>query len=122
MTMPLNEVCCASMPLESLTALAEVRCHPGVEAALDGGRAWVRWEPGDTAVLFRVLSVSGVRLYVRRGTHWYRHGRHLPAFDFPAHLDYRPLHDLLVPAPVEALPAPAVQPRPVPLMLTADPR
>ena len=81
-----------------------------------------RWQPWDEQVLRRLLPISGVQLYTCRDGRWYRHGRHLPAFDFPEHLDYRPLHAVLTPAPVEAVPPPALKPQPVRLTLVPDHR
>lgn len=122
MVAPLSELGCASLPVEALAVLAEFRCRPGVSAAMANGRAWVRWEPGDLTVLFRVLSVSGTQLYAARDDRWYRHGCHLPAFDFPSGLDYQPLYQVLLPTPVVPLPAPSQKPRPLPIGLVPDPR
>jgi hypothetical protein len=122
MPAPLHDVCCASLPPESLAALAAVRELTEVRVALAAGRAWVRWEPGEERVLRAVLPVSGVELYVRRDGRWHRHGHHLPAFDFPAQLDERPVHQVLTPAPVRPVPPPSVQPRPIALALVADAR
>jgi hypothetical protein len=122
MTAPLHDVCCASLPPESLPALAEVRDLAGIEVALANGRAWVRWEPGDERVLRRVLPVAGVELYARRSDRWYRHGRQLPAFDFPEQADYRPLYLALTPAPVRPVPPRPPAFAPAALTLAADPR
>jgi len=118
---PLHDVCCASLPPESVAALAAVRDAPGVGVALGDGRAWVRWQPGDETVLRAVLPVGGVELFARRGEHWYRHGHHLPAFDFPHQAEYRPLHQALTPAPARPL-APPPLPPPVTLTLMPDTR
>jgi hypothetical protein len=99
----LIDICCASLPPAALRALAVIRDLPGITVALTQDRAWVRWEPGDDAVLRALLPLHGVHLYVRREDRWYRHGRHLPAFDFPAHADYRPLHQVLTPAPLRPM-------------------
>jgi hypothetical protein len=122
MTSPLHDVGCASLPRDELAALAEVRCEAGVTVALDGKRAWVRWQAGDERVLRLVLPVAGVRLYVERGGHWYRHGRHLPDFTFPEDLEYRPLAHVLVPAPAAIVRPPVVRPQPVLVRLVADQR
>jgi hypothetical protein len=120
----LTELSCARLPVVALPALAEVRCHAGVQAARDGDQVWLRWEPGDRAVIYRVLPVSGAVLYTERDGRWYRQGSRLPAFDFPAHLDYRPLHQVLLPAPVLPLaaPAPKLQRRLVTLVPDHRPR
>ena len=58
-----DQVCYACIPAESLPVLVELRCEPGVRVALDGERAWVRWEPGNEAVLLRLLAVTGAAFY-----------------------------------------------------------
>src|SRR5207247_2485755 len=94
-----------------------------VEQELDGRRlalsavARLCGEAGYEAVQRRVLPVAGVRLYFQREGRWFRHGQHLPDLDVPADLDYRPLHDVLTPAPVRPLPPPVPDLRPVPLAL-----
>jgi hypothetical protein len=120
MSLPLRDVCCASLSADQLPVLADLRAAPGITVAQTGGRAWVRWETGDEQVLRRLWPVAGVELYVSRGGRWYRFGRSLPALDFPANLEYRPLHQVLFPAPVLPVP-PQQQPlRPVPLLLVPD--
>jgi len=120
MTAPLLDVCCASFAADCLAALAEVRCVRGVRLALAGDRAWLCWEAGDEQVLRRVLPIPGVHLYLLRDNCWFRHGHHLPAFEVPADLDYRPLYEALTPAPVQPLPAPLWQGTPVMLTLVRD--
>jgi hypothetical protein len=122
MASPLHDVCCASLPRSALPALAEVRCVPGVRAALAGERAWVRWEAGDEQVLGCVLPVAGIILYSARDGLWYRPGCHLPDFAFPAALDFRPLAHILTPATIDTLPAPAADFAPVRLGLVPDDR
>ena len=122
MPSPLHEVCCASLPAEALAVLAGLRASPGIDVALAGGRAWVRWEAGDEEVLRRLLPVRGVELYVRRDGHWHRFGRHLPALAFPRALEYRPLHQVLFPAPVLPVPARPADLRPLRLTLVPDDR
>jgi hypothetical protein len=118
----LEEIACASLPLEALATLAELRCLSGVEAAVVEERAWVRWQPGEERVLRRLLAVSGVELFVRRDGRWYRLRCHLPAFDVPDQIGYRPLYLALVPAPIERV-APSVLKLPaVPLCLVPDDR
>src|SRR6516165_1788091 len=97
MTPALGDICCASFAAGQLPTLADVRCVPGVQVALVGDRAWLCWE-GDDRVLRRVLPIAGVRLYVQRDRIWFRHDRHLPAFEVPADLPYRPLSEVLTPA------------------------
>ena len=99
------DVCCASLSPALLEALAPVRAVPGVRVLQTPERLWVRWE-GDERVLRTVMSLPGVTLYARRDGVWRRVGARLPAFDVPAGGDYRPLHDVLFPAPALPLPAP----------------
>ncbi len=119
---PLHDVCLAAIPPGELAALAEVRCVPGVVVAAGAERTWVRWEAGTEAVLRRLLVVPGARLYACRDGLWYCPGRHLPAFEVPENLDYRPLHQALAPARFEAVPPPVSEWTAVPLSLVPDPR
>jgi hypothetical protein len=114
---PLHDVCCASLPEASLPVLAGLRATPGLDVALASGRAWVRWQAGDEEVLRRLLPVAGVELYVPREGRWHRFGRHLPAFAFPTGLEYRPLHQVLFPAPMLPLPPRPPGLRPVSLTI-----
>jgi hypothetical protein len=122
MALPLCDVACASLPAESLPALAGLRADAGVTVALADGRAWVRWPAGAERVLRRLLPLPGLELYVSRGGHWHRLGKHLPAFDFPENLAYRPLHQVLFPAPVQPAPAMPGGLEPVLVMLVPDDR
>jgi hypothetical protein len=119
---PLRDVCCASLPAEALPVLAGLRAEPGIDLALADGRAWVRWEAGDEEVRRRVLPVPGVELYVHREGHWHRFGRHLPALDFPPDLEYRPLYQVLFPAPVQPVPPRPTTRTPVHVTLRPDDR
>jgi hypothetical protein len=119
MTTPLRDVCLASLPRESLPALAPLRAVPGLTVALVGGRAWLRWQPDDV-VLRAVLPIAGVILYVQEEGRWYRHGHHLPAFEVPAGADYRPLCQVLTPAPLNPRPPARPPAKPIPLALQAD--
>jgi hypothetical protein len=120
MTTPLQEVCRASLPREALPVLAGLRARSGVEVALEGERAWVSWPAGDEEVLRRVLPVSGVELYVLRESSWYRFGRHLPAFGAAPAGGPQALDRVLFPAPVQPVPPPALELRPMPLALAPD--
>ncbi len=122
MVASLNEVTCASLPADGLAVLADCRGRAGLEVAFQADRAWVRWPAGDECVLLPLLTVPGVRLFVGRDGRWYRYGCRLPDFDFPEQLDYRPLHQAVVPAPFTAVLPPALSPRPVGLTLLSDPR
>jgi len=118
----LDDVCCACVPMSALAALAELRCAAGVEAAVAGERAWLRWRPGDDEVLRRVLPLAGVQLYRHDHGHWFRAGGHLPVFDVPEKLGYRPLYQELVPAPVAAATPHQLAQKPVHLTLAKDSR
>jgi hypothetical protein len=118
----LNEVTCASLPADGLAVLADCRGRTGLEVAIQANRAWVRWPAGDERVLLPLLTVPGACLYVRRGGCWYRYGHHLPEFDFPEQIEYRPLHQAVVPAPFASVAPPELSPHPVPLTLVPDPR
>jgi hypothetical protein len=122
MTRPLQDVCCASLPRQALAALVAVRDLPGVCVAMCGDQVVVRWEPGEERALDAVLPVAGVELYVQRDGLWYRYGQHLPAFDFPAQADYRPLHQVVTPAPACPVTTGLPSLQPVALTLVTDPR
>jgi hypothetical protein len=103
----LDQVVCASLPLDALATLADLRRAEGISVTLAGDRAWVRWEPGNHAALRTVLPLPGSELFVRRGKHWYKLGSRLPSFNLP--IDQRgvvavPLHSAVVPRPVRPEP------------------
>ena len=101
----LDAPCCARLPLPALAALADLRRVPGIVVTTVGEHAWVRWGPGDEAVLRRVMPLPGSELYTRRDGLWYRIGAHLPAFGLPVEDEDRgvPLDRAVVPDRVEAL-------------------
>jgi hypothetical protein len=100
--------------------LADVRCLPGVQVALVGDRAWVRWEPGQDQVLTRLLPVSGVVLFAHRKGAWYQLGHSLRSFDVPLDAPMQPLHRVLLPARLEPRVAPPARLTPVPLRLVRE--
>jgi len=120
MPTPFDAVCLASLPCESLAALAEMRDAPGVMVALVGPRAWVRWPPGKD-VWRCVLPVPGALLYELRDGLWYRPGARLPSFDVPAITTTRPLSQALTPAPVQPRLPDDFAVSPLPLRLVRDP-
>jgi hypothetical protein len=122
MALPLDEVCCASVPLPALAALAGLRCLPGLRAALDAHRAWVLWEAGNEEVLRAVLPLAGAELYLRREGLWYRLGSRLPSFNLPVDAGTVPLHQALVPEPVCPTPPPEARPCPREVRLVRDNR
>jgi hypothetical protein len=117
----LVDVCCASLPVNALPALAAVRVVPGVTVYQQGDRAWVRWENQEEDVLRRLLPIPGVILYCWREGVWYRLGESLPAFEVPVDAPFQPLYQLLFPAPVQPLPAPKEESwRPINLRLQPE--
>jgi hypothetical protein len=98
----LNQVGCACVPEAALGVLAGLRREPGVVVSLRRGEAWVRWPPGQTSVLAKLLPVPGVRLYVRGDALWYAVGHRLPSFEVPEGLedDEVSLSAAIVPEPI----------------------
>src|SRR5439155_7845620 len=103
-----DPVCCACIPAERLPVLSELRCEPGIRVTLAGERAWVRWEPGNEAVLFRLLAVPGVTFYRYQDGLWYRHDQSLPSFGLSDDLPTQRLDEALTPAPLRPEPSPLV--------------
>jgi MoxR-vWA-beta-propeller ternary system domain bpX2 len=103
MAEPLHDVCCASLPAESLPALAELRAYEGIRVKRDGGIAWVFWTTGDSAVLRRVLPVRGAEVFARSGDFWVRPGHSLPAFGVPDDSETKPLAEVVFPEVVQPL-------------------
>lgn len=120
--LPLQDVCCASVPLDALAALGDVRDVAGVTVALADGRAYVHWEPGEDRLLRAVLPLTGVELFVEREGTWFRHGQHLPAFDFPAATQRWPLYAVVTPRPVQPQQVVAWSGQAVKLTLVAERR
>jgi hypothetical protein len=120
MPLPLHDVSCASLPAASLWLLAAVRCEAGVQVSDAGERIWLRWDAGNDAVLRAVTPIPGCRLFVFRGGSWFPLGKHLPA-DVPVS-GFRPLDQVLLPAPVSPLPVPSLArpANPVSLTLIAE--
>ncbi len=116
----------ADLPASALAVLADLRCEPGIQVALTGDRAWVRWGASLAAeVLRRVLPVEGVVLYATRGGLWYRLGDRLPTFDLPgerAEAVRLRLDRALLPLPVRPEPPGIANETPVALRLVRDDR
>jgi hypothetical protein len=108
MTACWKDVCLASIPMEELARLADLRDQPGILVSIDRARAWITWETDSDAMreilVRRILPTPGAELFTRRGAHWYKLGEHLPAFDVPLGegVSGVPLHRLVVPMPVTA--------------------
>src|SRR5258708_39751890 len=124
MNTPLDDVCCASLPLAALPALAAVRCVPDVTVAIVGQRAWLHWPPAHAEVLHCVTAIAGVELFKPHKGAWYRPGQHLPAFGLPFDAASQPLLQMLVPTPVhpELAPEPTLQPVTIRLVREEQPR
>src|SRR5258707_7355970 len=101
MASPLHEVCCASIPLAGLPALAGLRCDSRVKVTVTGERAWLYFPAGDESVLRCILPLSQVQWYERRGGSWYHPGRHLPVFGVPDGSAGQRLDRVLIPSPIE---------------------
>jgi hypothetical protein len=119
---PFDDVCCASLPESAHARLAQLRCEPGVQVAVDAGRLWVRFDPGSERVLRGLLPLAGVELFAFRDGAWRRYGQSLPAFDFPHDLQLEPLYQTLFPAPVLPVPPGAAPLNPIRLVLKPDDR
>lgn len=116
----LEDVTCARVPWESLTALAELRCHSDIEVIPDGAHAWLQWPAEDTDVLKHVLPLPGVELFVRR-ENWYRLGQRLPCPGPPA-VAGRRLDQILIPAPIQGIAPPAEEVQSCLLRLVREPK
>lgn len=117
-----DDVCAAALPTQALPLLAPLRCEPGLQVATEGGRLWLRFEPGSERVVRAILPLSGVELFAFRHGDWRQFGQSLPAFDFPQRARFEPLYQVLFPAPVLPLPADGGPIRPVRLTLKPDAR
>jgi MoxR-vWA-beta-propeller ternary system domain bpX2 len=84
-----QDVRCASIPVEDLAVLADLRREAGIRVTLAQGRAWVSWDDGPGAEVMqrmlvgRLLPLPDVEIFARRDGRWYRPGQYLPAFDLP---------------------------------------
>ena len=97
------DICLASLPRDGLAALGPIRAVQGVMVLVQSTRVWVRWEAGNEQVLRVILSAPDVALYAYRDGYWRRLGCHLPSFDIAAEHEFRPLHQILFPTPVQPL-------------------
>jgi MoxR-vWA-beta-propeller ternary system domain bpX2 len=123
-----EDVRCASIPLEDLSALADLRHEAGIRVTIIGDRAWVYWDDGARSeatrriLLERLLPLAGAEMFLHRDGRWHRPGECLPAFDVPigdgssgAGLDR-----VILPQPLRLLPPAVDAPRAVPLRLKRD--
>src|SRR4051812_8456211 len=92
---------CACLPTAAMGRLAALRGRAGVEVALHERQLWVRWPTSDDFVAGLLFAVAGCRLFVRRQRQWYAWQRAIPDFDVPEGLRFRPLDQVIFPAPVQ---------------------
>jgi hypothetical protein len=103
-----KDVRCASIPVDELAGLADLRGQPGILVSIDRGRAWICWDSDSDQtremLVRRILPTPGAELFTRRGGLWYRLGEHLPAFDVPLSdgASGVPLHRIVLPLAVKA--------------------
>jgi hypothetical protein len=100
MSTPLNGASLASLPRDSLAALAEVRDTPGVKVTFVGAFAWVSWTASNEAILRCLLPIRGACFYQMRDGIWHRPGCRLPSFNVPDLTLTQSLAQALTPAPV----------------------
>jgi len=82
-----KEIRCASLRVEDLRVLADLRGRAEIRVLIAGDRAWVCWQ-GASAVTVeilpgRILPLEGLELFVERAGLWYRLGEHLPNLGVP---------------------------------------
>jgi hypothetical protein len=120
MSQSLTDLEWARLPGTALSRLAALRCTDGVEAALRDRELWIRWPRGDDAIARSLLALPGCRLYGRRDSRWHAWGQALPAFDVPETLPFRPLAQIIFPAPVQPLGPERFECTSMPITLVAD--
>jgi hypothetical protein len=128
MTARWQDVRCASIPVEDLSALADLRSEAGIRVTIARGRAWVSWDdgPGGEAtrriLVGHLLPLAGVEIFARRDRHWYRPGDYLPAFHLPVGDGSvgTPLDRVILPEPLTMLGPGGDVPQPVALRLVHD--
>jgi MoxR-vWA-beta-propeller ternary system domain bpX2 len=132
MTPRWQDVRCASIPVDDLSALADLRREPGIRVTIADGRAWVCWddEPGPSAeseatrriLVTRLLPRPGVEIFARSGGRWHRPGEHLPTFGVPVGdgSTGSSLDRVIVPAPMSVVRPGSDAPVPVPLRIVRD--
>ncbi len=120
-----QDVRCASIPVEDLSVLADLRREAGIRVTIAQGRAWVCWEDGPDAdatrriLVRRLLPLADVEVFARREGRWHRPGQHLPSFGVPV-CDASggvPLDRVILPEPLTMRGPGGEAARPVPLRL-----
>jgi MoxR-vWA-beta-propeller ternary system domain bpX2 len=108
MTPSLKDICSATIRVEDLPVLAELRDRSEIRVSIVGDRAWIWWKPETEAmqeILIKwILPLPGVEMFTEVGGRWYRWGKHLPAFGVSVPDDRRgvPLDRIVLPRPVSA--------------------
>ena len=120
MGMTITDLEMARVPTAEMGRLAALRCAQGVAIALHQRELWLRWSPGDDRVPRVILPIRGCGLYGRTEGRWHLWGRALPAFDVPDGLAFRPLWQVIFPAPTSPLAPRDVCANPRKLTLVAD--
>jgi MoxR-vWA-beta-propeller ternary system domain bpX2 len=128
MTPRWQDVRCASIPVEDLWVLADLRGEPAVRVTIAGERAWVCWDDGPKSevtrkiLLGRLLPLAGVEIFAPRDGRWYRPGEALPAFDVPIGegTGESALDRLILPEPLVASRPEGEPPEPVRLRVVRD--
>lgn len=93
----LANVCCASIPVESLSALGKLRTRATLRVIRVGGRFWLHW-PGDEEVALQVLALPGVRTFIQHDRLWYALGSRVPTSEVPELGEGSALANVLLPA------------------------
>ena len=129
MTPRWQDVCCASIPVRDLPVLADLRAtagDPGVDPGGSGLDLLGRRNRRSTrqVLVERLLPLSGVEMFARRGGHWYRPGESLPAFRVPIGDGSGgvPLERVIFPRPMTASAPANAAPEPLALRLVRDGR
>jgi hypothetical protein len=99
-----DEVAAASLPADALPLLAGLRGERALRVAMDCGALWLRFEVGNERVVRMIVPLHGARLFNCSDGVWRRFGESLPAFDFPQHLHFQPLYQVVFPAAVSTVP------------------
>ena len=120
----LDQVTLASLPLEHLGVLAQMRRDSGITVAVRGERAWVSWGPGQACVARLLLPVPDVQLFSARGDHHYRLGSLLPCGEVPGDLEATAvsLVRALTPDAARIHSQAKARPNPLPFALVRDDR
>ncbi len=128
MTPRWQDVRCASIPVEALAVLADLRGEPAIRVTIVKDRAWVCWGDGPGSELTqrilvgRLLPLAGVEIFARRDGRWHRPGESLPAFHVPIGDGSAgsALDRLILPEPLIASRPEGDAPTPVPLRVVRD--